>query len=191
MVVQEHPNTLTDTTLIERVVARDRDAFLALYDRFSPRLLGIIVSVLHDREAAEDVLQDVMLEVWNRHAARYNAVLGPVDCWLLRLARSRAIDLSRRRARRAAAPIEEASAFAEDLGTALESDEGERLQTALRDLDEEERVPVLLAYARGLSREEIAAQLGIPVGTVKTRIRRGIENLRQALTASASGAEHP
>lgn len=179
-----HPGTMPDAELLQRTAAKERDAFLALYDRFSAQLLGMIQSVVRNRQASEDVHQDVWLEIWNRHAARYNPVLGPVDCWLLRLARSRAIDHIRSRAVRSSSPLNESMIdhLESDFTASTNSDAA--LRDALLTLNDDERLPVLLAYAHGMSRDEIARQLIIPVGTVKTRIRRGIESLRQALSTS-------
>lgn len=189
--VTEHPSRLSDEALVAAVAARDREAFLALYDRYAPRMLGLILTVVRDRDAADDVLQRAMLEVWERHAGRYQAVLGSVEGWLLRLARSRAIDQVRSSGRRRAVDVDEMrESLADTSASARGLDESERraLLKAVRDLPEDERVPVTLAYMHGLTREEIAGQMGVPVGTVKTRIRRGVLRLRESMAgAGASG----
>lgn len=183
------PTSVSDETLVQRVAGGDPSAYRALYDRYAPRLLGLIVTVLRDRNAAEDVLQKVMLEVWQRHAARYQPVLGSVEAWLLRLAKSRAIDAVRASERRRAAPIDDAPVQAAPARTGVEDSERRALQAAIQDLPEEERKPIVLAYVHGLSREEIAEQCAVPVGTVKTRIRRATSRLREVL--ATSGAFHP
>lgn len=170
---------------MRQVASGDQSAYLALYQRYAPRLLGLIVSVLRDRNLAEDVLQKVMLEVWERHAARYQPVLGSVEGWLLRLAKSRAIDAVRASERRKSVPIEEISPQAARASatssTGLEENERKALQAAIAGLPEEERQPIVLAYIHGMSREEIAEQCKVPVGTVKTRIRRATSRLREVL----------
>jgi RNA polymerase sigma-70 factor (ECF subfamily) len=177
------PATQSDAGLLQQVALHDRDAFLELYDRFSARLLGLIVKVTRNRTQAEDVLQLVMLEIWQRHAARYNPVFGPVDSWLLRLARCRAIDSVRSSMGHRALSAETTPEVAEAWVPAEETDTEVRraLAVAVAKLPEEERVPLMLAYVQGLSREEIAAQCGLPVGTVKTRLRRGIQRLRDSI----------
>lgn len=173
-----------DESLIARTAAGERDAFLVLYDRYSPRLLGLIVSVVRDRHAAEDVLQQVMLEVWQRHAARYQPMLGTVEGWMLRVARARAIDHTRAAGRRRFEAIDEdRSEAGASFADGAEADSERRILVgAVADLPEDERLPITLAFMRGLSREEIAEQCGVPVGTVKTRIRRGVYRLREVLS---------
>lgn len=185
----EHPARRSDVDLLAQAAQHDRDAFLALYDRFAPRMLGLIVTIMRDRTAAEDVLQDVMLEVWNKHAARYNPVLGPVDAWMLRLARSRSIDALRAAGKRAAAPFDPLAHDAPDHADhSAPLAANEPLRRAMADVPEDERAPVMLAYLYGMSREDIAAHLNIPVGTVKTRIRRGLARLRESLQQTGASA---
>lgn len=181
----------SDEALIEATGRGDRDAFLELYDRFSARLLGLIVTVTRSRTNADDVLQRVMLEVWQRHAARYRPVLGSVESWLMRLARSRAIDSMRSVISRRDAEIE-AGASAGDSFAGLDdpgdSPEQRSLRAALRCLTHEEYQPVELAFVRGMSREQIAALTGLPVGTVKTRIRRALMRLREEMGIGAGAS---
>lgn len=178
------PRTMSDEELLSRVAAGERDPFLALYDRYAHRLLGLIMTVIRDRHAGEDVLQQVMLEVWQKHAARYQPALGSVEGWLLRLARARAIDQARSAGRRTASALHESMDLWQSLPGEMPAEQRQRsriLAEAIRALPEEVRTPVMLAYIHGHSRDEIAAQLGIAVGTVKTRIRRGVMNLRESL----------
>lgn len=179
------PTSVSDEALVQRVAASDQAAYLLLYQRYAPRLLGLIVSVLRDRNLAEDVLQKVMLEVWERHAARYQPVLGSVEGWLLRLAKSRAIDAVRASQRRKSLTLEDTSATSSSAPSSnvggLEENERKALQSAIAGLPDDERQPIVLAYVHGLSREEIAEQCKVPVGTVKTRIRRATTRLRELL----------
>lgn len=179
------PTSVSDEALVQRVAASDQAAYLLLYQRYAPRLLGLIVSVLRDRNLAEDVLQKVMLEVWERHAARYQPVLGSVEGWLLRLAKSRAIDAVRASQRRRNVTLEDTSATSSSAPSSnvggLEENERKALQSAIAGLPDDERQPMVLAYVHGLSREEIAEQCKVPVGTVKTRIRRATTRLRELL----------
>lgn len=179
------PNSANDETLVRQVAQGDQSAYLSLYQRYAPRLLGLIVSVLRDQNLSEDVLQKVMLEIWEKHAARYQPVLGSVESWLLRLAKSRAIDAVRASERRKSVPIEALTTPPSVASTSSDADIEEHERTALRvaiaALPEDERQPIVLAYVHGLSREEIAEQCKVPVGTVKTRIRRATFRLREAL----------
>ncbi len=181
------PSLVSDESLVRRVASGDQTAYLMLYQRYAPRLMGLIVSVLRDRNLAEDVLQKVMLEVWERHAARYQPVLGSVEGWLLRLAKSRSIDAVRSSERRKSVAIEDVTppvaggSSASSVG--LDENERRALHAAIAGLPEDERQPIVLAYIHGLSREEIAEQCQVPVGTVKTRIRRATSRLREALSS--------
>lgn len=190
-----------DVSLMARVAAGDAVAFALLHARYAPRVLGLIVSVLRDASESEDVLQQVMLEVWQRHAARYQPALGPVDGWLLRLARSRAIDRVRSLERGRLTPEEARGVIASRSSTAelgvgaagqIEPRGGRASTTgldaamALESLPDDERVPIRLAFLGGCSREQIAAHVGVPVGTVKTRIRRGLGRLREVITGEAN-----
>lgn len=174
----------TDEDLVKRIAEGDQEAFLSLYDRFSPRVYGLIVKVMGRRSEADDVLQEVMWEAWNR-ASRYNPALGTVTTWLLLMARSRAIDWIRR-TRAAAEATEERTrrrvAVGDD-GTVAAADFADvadpRLRAALDELPPDQRTVIGLAFLRGLTREQIAESLGIPVGTVKTRIRLGVKRLAE------------
>jgi RNA polymerase sigma-70 factor (ECF subfamily) len=178
-----NPRTLSDEALIAAVASGDRDSFLALYDRYSPRLLGLIVSVIKDRPSSEDVLQEVMLEIWTRHAARFSPALGTVEGWLLRLARSRAIDALRKSARRSTEGLdgEASDVRTGDDASRMGGASSEVVMAALDLLRPEDREPLVLAFCHAMSREAIALHLNVPVGTVKTRIHRGVQTLRAAL----------
>ncbi len=189
MLLTVHPATLRDEDLIRLVAGGDRDAFLALYDRFAPRMLGLILTVVRDRAAADDVLQKVMLEVWQRHATRFQPVLGAVDSWMLRLAKSRAIDHARSSGRSRAVSLGELTPerLAESISNELPDLERETLADALDALPDDERTVAVLAYFQGLTSEEIAEHTSVPVGTIKTRIRRAMGRLRERLSPAEVG----
>jgi RNA polymerase sigma-70 factor (ECF subfamily) len=171
----------TGEDLMAAVARGDEDAFAAIYDGHAPRLLGLIVSVVGDRTDAEDVLQEVFREIW-LDAGRYRPELGPLEGWLARRARFRAIDLLRRRGTDATRRHDYQS-----LGAAIVArgaDEGELAAQARRSLAAlpvEQRDAVCLAYYRGLSCRQIAELHDLPVGTVKTRLRLGTRKLRELL----------
>lgn len=176
--------------LLGRIAAGDRDAFTELFDRQSPLVLGVLTRVLRSRAEAEEVLQEVFLQVW-RDARRYVPERASPRGWLLMLARSRALD--RIRSRQAREQREEAvagggrgGAVAAAVGSArLEAEERRRqVQAALGGLPEEQRRCVELAFFDGLTHTEIAARLATPLGTVKSRVLLGMRKLRQVLVAT-------
>lgn len=179
----------TDHDLIRRVAAGDREAFAALYDRYAARLLGLIVRVLGNRTEAEDVLQEVFLQVWGT-ADRYDPDRSPADAWLLLLGRSRALDRLRRRTVPTTDELPEPAAPAVDPARDLiRCEEGERARAAVTRLPPEQREPLLLAFFHGLTHEQVAARLNLPLGTVKTRIRLGLARLRELIAGpSREGA---
>lgn len=175
-----------DSALVARMMTGDESALSALYDRYSPQLLGMLMRVLNDRHAAEEVLQDVFFQLWS-HPARFDASRGALLAWLMVIARNRAI--SRLRGRRDRELLEEdegdfASTFA---STQNMEDETLRAQlahhvtAALEKLAPEQRQAIELAYFEGMSHSEIAAKTGAPLGTVKTRVRTAMQSLRQLL----------
>ncbi len=176
----------TDECLVERVAGGDRAAFAALYDRYAPRLLGLIVKILGIRGEAEDVLQETFLQVWSS-AGRFDPTRSPPDVWLLLLARSRALDRLRRRVAATGPAGEEPCAADDPPAEAARRDEADRARSAVAGLPADQRVAVELAFFQGLTHEQIAAKVGAPLGTVKTRIRLGLNRLRARLAPPADG----
>lgn len=169
--------------------ARQRQSELALrelYDQTSTKLFGVAVRVTGNREWSEDVLQEAFLTVW-RSAGDYRSSLSPPLAWLGMIVRSRALDFLRRRAAERADAVQEldetiAETVAGDspdpLDTSQASEQAWALHECLRKLDARQREVLSLAYLRDLSHSELAQQLKLPLGTVKTWIRRGLEQLR-------------
>lgn len=183
--------TPTDAELLHAVARGDEAALAALYDRYSSILLGLLLRILHSRAEAEDVLQEVFVQVWRR-ADSYDESRGRGFTWLVTLARSRAIDRLRAldsRARAATAAAAEASDAAGDASLdAFRSEQREIVRAALSQLTEDQRRTLLLAYEEGLTQSEIAARLNQPLGTVKTRTRAGLLKLRELLRDKFEGA---
>jgi RNA polymerase sigma-70 factor, ECF subfamily len=175
-----------DSVLIAKMRAGDESAFSALYDRYSPMLFGMLMRVLNDRQAAEEVLQDLFLQLW-RNADRFDATRGTLPAWLMVIGRNRAI--SRLRGRRDREVLEEQEGdFAGTFASAQNiEDEAARNQlarnisAALGQLPAEQRQAVELAYFEGMTQSEIAARTGAPLGTVKTRVRTAMQSLRLIL----------
>lgn len=176
----------TDSVLIERVAGGDRVAFAALYDRYAPRLLGLVVKILGIRGEAEDVLQETFLQVWSS-AGRFDPTRSPPDVWLLLLARSRALDRLRRRVAATGPAGTDPCAADAPPAEAARRDEAGRARSAVAGLPADQRLAVELAFFQGLTHEQIAAKVGAPLGTVKTRIRLGLTRLRARLAPPADG----
>ncbi len=159
----------------------DQAAFAELYDEFAPRLLGLIARILGRREEAEDVLPEVFREVWSA-AGRFDPALSSLDFWLLMLARARAID--HLRSNGAAVTWRHEGEPAPAVETAELTDRSElavRAREALALLPEAQREAIALAFFHGWTGRQIAERRGIPLGTVKTRIRSGMRKLREHL----------
>jgi RNA polymerase sigma-70 factor, ECF subfamily len=171
----------SDGALIERVAAREREAFEALYARFARPVLGLALRRLGDRGRAEDSVQEVFAAVW-RSASSYDRTRGPGGAWLYTIARNAIVDLQRRRvAPTVADPPEVVSTAPGPDEEAETSWNAWRVHRALETLPEQERSVIDLAYFSGLSQSEVAAFLRIPLGTVKTRTRSGLARLADAL----------
>ncbi len=176
--------------LRERLVARDERALVELIELATPWLLGLVQGMLHDQDEAEEVVSQVFATAWDR-VGRLGAGHDSLMPWLLRIARNRAIDRLRRRGRlrRKAARLEAYEAAGPASVPFREPDESAHpgwhvhrsVHAALRALPEEQHAVVRLAYFAGLTHSEIARELGIPMGTVKTRLRLAFEKLRTAL----------
>ena len=182
--------------LLDRIAAPERplrereQAFQALYDLTSSKMFGLALRVTANREWAEDVLQEAYLQVW-RVAGSYRSTLSPPLAWLGILVRSRALDFLRRRASERADTAQELDTALEEtlqgdaanpMDTRQASEAAWALHECLRKLEARQRQVLSLAYLRDLSHGELAEQLQLPLGTVKTWIRRGLEQLRGCMS---------
>jgi RNA polymerase sigma-70 factor (ECF subfamily) len=175
--------------LLARVATGDESAFAQLYDRSSTLLFTLALRILGDRDDASDLLQDVYQEVW-RKIVRYDAGRGSPMAWLVTLTRSRAIDRLRARAARgfgATHSIDETGAgeLPDDRASPLDVRAYRELRDsvakALADLPDGQQEALELAYYEGLSHTEVAARLSVPLGTIKTRIKLGMNKLKTTL----------
>lgn len=180
----------TDAALIGRLIRRDEEALAALYDRHAGMMYAVLLRILKDSGAAEEVLQDVFLELWKR-AERFDAGRGTLLAWLLVMGRSRA--LSRLRVTRRRYDLEAAEALPLETMASRDDLESkiarlrlmERLRAALRSLPPKQKEAVELAYFEGLTQTEIAARTGSPLGTVKSRVRVALQTLRGLVSGIA------
>jgi len=170
----------TDAELVVRIGREDREAFRLFYDRYATRLLAYVRQLARDRESPEDVVQDVFLTVW-RKAASYRPERGDVAGWLYTITRNRLVD----RWRRKGGVVEDGSfdllAFAaperDGAGRTLDLS----VRQALDVLSPEQRRAIELAYFGGLTYDEAARRLELPLGTLKSRIRAGLAKMREVL----------
>lgn len=175
--------------LLQRVASGDQAAFARVYDLMSPRVFGLILRVLVDRSQSEEVLQEVFLEVW-QSASRFAPNRGQGRSWILTIAHRRAVD--RVRASQASSD-RDVRAGLRDLDVAHDAVaeqvelriEGQRVTSALTALPEAQREALTLAYFGGYSQSEIAALVGAPLGTIKTRMRDGLSRLRAEMGVTA------
>jgi len=180
-------------TLLDRIGRRDDAALRLLYDRTASRLFGLALRVVRRRDWAEDVLQEAFLTVW-RVAGDYRASLSPPMAWLGLIVRSRALDLLRRQSAERVPVTQEfdeamtdtiASEAPGPLAHAEAGEQASALHRCLQQLEGRQREVLSLAYLRDLSHGELAAQLRLPLGTVKTWIRRGLDKLRTCMARFA------
>jgi RNA polymerase sigma-70 factor (ECF subfamily) len=188
-------NTPTDGELLAGAARGDEASLAALYDRYHVLAFSLALRVVNDRGRAEDVVQDAFLSVW-RKAGSYVEGRGSVKTWLTSVVRNRAIDLVR--ARRGSDRDDEATLLAlRDPGPGVLEQvtarlDRETIRTLIGRLPREQRRTLTMAYFEGLSHSEIATATGIPLGTVKSRVRLGMHRLRDLLLdAGAAPTWHP
>jgi RNA polymerase sigma-70 factor (ECF subfamily) len=177
-----------ESVLLAAVAAGDHAAFSELYDRMHPRVLGLAVRILRDTGHAEEVAQEVFLEVW-QFARHFDGDKGSATGWILRKTHSRAVDRVRSaqasRTREARIGLRDLREPADDIVDTISLRiDSKRIERALGALPEPQRQAVALAHLGGYSHSEVSAILKVPVGTVKTRIRAGIGRLREQLAAA-------
>jgi RNA polymerase sigma-70 factor (ECF subfamily) len=171
------------TPLLRAIASGDRLSLSALYERTSAKLYGIVLRLLRSEADAEEVLQEVFVSVW-RNAGRFDEKRASPITWLCTLARNRAIDRLRRRQLNLA-PIEEAFEVALDEPSAFDQIEARqhawRLRTCLDELDARPRAMIEAAFLDGATYSELATREGVPLGTMKSWIRRGLQRLKGCL----------
>lgn len=170
-----------DAALVSAIRAGDQNAMAALYDRYSAVVYSIALRVLGDTGAAEDILQDVFMQLW-RNPSAFDASRGNLGAWLAVITRNRSIDALRKR--RPEQDFEEV-VLAVEPDFASDADRsriGEKVRSLLAAMPDGQRKALELAYFEGLSHTEIATKTGEPLGTIKTRIRAGLLTLRKAFS---------
>lgn len=179
---------------MDRLAARDLSAFEALYDRYGDAVYSVSLRIVGDTYVAEDVTQDVFLRVWRR-PDQFDLRRGKFVTWLLSVTRNRSIDRRRSQSRRLRREYAAANEEVEDVlpsddarddpaAATVLSEERAAVRQALGLLPPEQRLAIQLAYFGGLTQIEIANKLGQPLGTVKTRMRLGMQKMRAALESA-------
>jgi RNA polymerase sigma-70 factor, ECF subfamily len=177
-----------DKELVERLKRRDASAMADLYDRFGRLVYSVIFAIVKDTGAAEDLLQETFLRIWNRMQG-FDTERGALGPWLLTVARNRAIDYIRSagaRGEKNAFELEERehpSLYKDAEAQVLDQDQARIIRAAMAKLSENQRKVIELAYYEGLSQTEMAERMGEPLGTVKTWVRSALKKLRDELEA--------
>jgi RNA polymerase sigma-70 factor (ECF subfamily) len=173
---------LSDEALVALAARSEQSALAELYDRYGRAAYGLALRVLRDSALAEDAVQDAFLSVW-RTAPRFVPERGAASTWILTLVHRRAVDVVRREQRRRADPLDR---LPEPGGGAADEEawvrlQRERVQAALKQLPDQQREALELAYYGGFTQSELAERLGQPIGTIKSRMFTGLARLRELL----------
>jgi len=188
--LEQSSENAEELELVASVAAGDTQALAELYDRYASLLLGLGMKILQDKAEVEDLLHDVFVEVWQK-AGSYEPNRGTVRTWLCLRMRSRALDRTKlsRRTRSESLEARPVETGQEDVSSAgVEVMQRERLALALEGLSDPQRTVISMAYFQGLSCSEIASELKVPVGTVKSRLAGARRGLEKAMGAGDSSA---
>jgi RNA polymerase sigma-70 factor (ECF subfamily) len=174
-----------DASALRAMQAGDRDAVAVLYDRYSSAAYGLALRITNDATMAEDAVQEAFVSVW-RQCGRFDATRGQVRSWLLTIIHHKAVDAVRRRAGRAERSLpEEPETFVSSVGNPVEiaewSLEAAAVREAMRLVPDDQRQTIEMAYFMGFTHVEIAERMSVPLGTVKSRLRIGLEKMRDHL----------
>ena len=180
------PERLADEELMPLIAARDADALEVVYDRHGGAAYSLAYRIVGERAAAEDVVQEAFISIW-RSGARYDRARGSVRSWMLGVVRNRAIDLLRSKTGRARLDfdddtiLEQRGAGERTEEMAMERETADEVRGAIGELPHDQSKVIELAYFGGFSHSEIAEMLSVPLGTVKGRMRLGLEKMRSEL----------
>jgi RNA polymerase sigma factor (sigma-70 family) len=187
---------LQDGQLVELVAQNDADALEALYDRYGKVAYSLARRILTDATLAQDVVQEVFLSLW-RNAGRFDAGRGTLATYLLSMTHHRAVDVVRREENlRRWRTTDEVLQFEPDPRAGVEdeveaAERREQVRAALAELPPAQREALALAYFGGYTQREVASLVGVPLGTVKTRMAAGMRKLKESLSDAASKEQHP
>lgn len=171
---------------LRRCAAGERDALRLIFDSEAPRLVAIAARILRRRELAEEAVQDAFIQIW-RKSGQYAPDRGSARGWICAVVRNRALNMLRDGKREeltgdeAIAELQDAGQIDQARTAFLELDSKSRLRDCLSALDERKRSSILMAYVSGFTHGEIAGRLGVPLGTAKAWVRRGLTSLRECM----------
>ncbi len=168
--------------LLRACAEGQRSALRRLYDAWAPTVYALTLRITRQKSLAEDATHDAFLQIWQQ-AARFDPTRGRADVWMFSIARYRAIDLMRRRQRETSGyeADETASEEVDALDLLIADSDGQALRRCLRQLDEARQRLIAMAFVEGLSHSALASRLAVPLGTIKSTIRRSLSTLRQCL----------
>lgn len=175
-----NPISITEDVLVSRLFKKDQLAFSYLYDNYAPALNGVIYRIVQDEAASEDVLQETFLKIWNNFS-QYDKTKGKLFTWIVNIARNLAIDYTRSKSFRNQQKnleVDKIVGFIDSRRSAFFNPDQIGLKGMLNKLKPEQREILDLVYFNGYTQAEVAGQLGIPLGTVKTKIRMALIQLR-------------
>ena len=183
-----YPRSGEESEILRQIARGDETALARLYDRYSGILYGFIFSIVHKQAEAEDVLQEIFLQVWEK-ASLFDAARGDAYTWLVTLARHRAIDRTRSKQFRAQSRTDEgpgldllpAPGGNSPLDATVMNERASIVRSAMELLPPEQKEVIQISYFGGLSQSEIAERLNVPLGTVKTRMRQAMIKLQRQL----------
>lgn len=184
-------NDVDDAVLLQRVAAGDSDALLSLHQRYVDLVYSMALRILGDSHLAEEVTQDVFLKLWQK-GQRYDPRRGSFSTWLLSVTRFAAIDRLRREGRRPTTSLhvgERTATAAQDWTRQAAWEQGRHLRLLLDQLPTEQRELIELAYFGGMTHRDLAEHLNLPLGTVKSRLRLGLQKLRELWLEEYTSAE--
>lgn len=173
----------TEEELVALLRDKNTDAFNSLYDHYAPALYGIILRIVNDNDIAEDILQDSFLKIWN-HFSNYDASKGRLFTWMLNIARNAAIDYLRSSQAKVSTQNQSLDNSVYEIETMMGNTtyvDHIGLKSVLKKLRPEYILLIDMVYYKGYTQDEIARELNIPLGTVKTRIRAALNQLREIL----------
>jgi RNA polymerase sigma-70 factor (ECF subfamily) len=179
-----HPEMKSDEALINSLAAGDQGALSELFDRYQAHMYGLAMRITNDAAMAQDAVQDAFVGVW-RNAAGYSEARASVRTWMLSITHHRAVDLVRRR--RSSVPLPETDVAQESLTVpdvwpeVARAADADAVRAAMASLSTEQRQAIELAYFEGLTQVEIADRVAAPLGTIKSRVRLGLRQLRRQL----------
>jgi len=186
--VTEPPSAQADRAhlaeILRRISTADKAALGALYSMTAAKLFGVCLRICGERQAAEDVLQEVYLTIWKRAGSYDPARASPIT-WLATIARNRAIDWRRAQGARPTSPLEEAPDIADSRPLAsqmlIDSQDAARLHHCLDQLEERQRIAIRTAFFDGMTYAELAERQAVPLGTMKSWVRRGLRRLKECV----------